>query len=276
MPPARWRGSANLAGGRRRVGDRAVGVVEGQADVDRDRGGDARAGGRRYERPPFGAAPAGGDPGDRHPCSEATAVPPPWRSPQPSLRARVGQSPADIEEQCVAGRTSRRRRDGPDAGAVIVALPRRDRRLDDGDAERMHAGALVDREVVRAVGDADAGARRPAPRSAAPSTARAAWERWTGHGARRDDEIMLVALVDAVDAELVMVGRDQEPVAGRPRSLVLGDQQRELAGRVRGTFRRRREGRTGSRAGAARLPCGRPPTLRRRETPDGTPPAPRM
>src|SRR4051794_18170190 len=46
--------------------------------------------------------------------------------------------------------------------------------------------------------DADAG--RPAPGSAARSTARAAWERWTGHAARRDDEVVPMALDDAVDA----------------------------------------------------------------------------
>jgi hypothetical protein len=43
MPPRRWCGSADLGGGPARagVGDGVVGVLEGQAGVDGDRGGDA-------------------------------------------------------------------------------------------------------------------------------------------------------------------------------------------------------------------------------------------
>jgi hypothetical protein len=54
--------SADLGGGRRRAAvDGAVGVLEAQAGVDGDRGGDAGAGGRRDERPRFGAVAGGVD-----------------------------------------------------------------------------------------------------------------------------------------------------------------------------------------------------------------------
>src|SRR4051795_8319023 len=138
--------SEGLGGGRRRVdvGDGLIGVLEAEARVDGDGGGGAGAGGRRNERSRIGAVAGGVDAvdGRRLACVDGDGA-----IGAQGAAQRAGdlgaQAPADEEEQRVAVERLPVVKTHATQTPVVVAVQRDDRRLDDRDAEGLHARELV-------------------------------------------------------------------------------------------------------------------------------------